>query len=81
MRLNISVQEPRVLGGGCVRCGRPIIDVFRAVVHHRVMYHPECWLQLMSAAHLKESNSKVRSCSSREILPGGQRPLRLENTT
>ena len=50
MRLNISVEEPRVRPGGCVRCGWPVVDIFRAVVHRRAMYHAECWLQLMSTA-------------------------------
>jgi hypothetical protein len=48
MRLNVSVAQPPVRAGGCVRCGRPVIEVFRAVVHRRRMYHAECWLQLMS---------------------------------
>ena len=50
MRLNISVEEAVVPSGSCVRCGRSVIDIFRAVVHRREMYHAECWLQLMSAA-------------------------------
>jgi len=50
MRLSISVEEPVVRAGICVRCGRSVIDIFRAVVHRRAMYHAECWLQLMSAA-------------------------------
>ena len=54
MRSSISVEEPVVRAGSCVRCGRSVIDIFRAVVHRRAMYHAECWLRLMSAAAQRE---------------------------
>ena len=52
MRSSISVEEPVVRTGSCVRCGRSVIDILRAVVHRRAMYHAACWLQLMPAAAL-----------------------------
>ena len=55
MRLNISVEQPRVGAAGCVRCGRPVMDVFRAVVYRRAMYHAECWLQLVAAPAQRQS--------------------------
>jgi hypothetical protein len=71
MRLNVSVQEPRVRAGGCVRCGRPVMDLFRAVVHWRAMYHAECWLHLMSAAAERKAAVATDNAVSAATDPAG----------
>jgi hypothetical protein len=47
---DMTIDERSRWGGACARCGQPVLDIFRGVIHRSALYHSPCWLQLMSAA-------------------------------
>jgi hypothetical protein len=51
---DVTLGEVSIWGGPCARCGQRVLDITRAVIHRRALYHSACWLQLMSVAATTE---------------------------
>jgi hypothetical protein len=47
---DVTFDAVCIWGSACARCGQPVLDVVRGIIHRRALYHSACWLQLMSVA-------------------------------
>jgi hypothetical protein len=47
-----------IWGSRCAHCGKIVLDVVRAVIHARAVYHCACWLQVISASARPEARDR-----------------------
>ena len=63
----VTVEDLSISGAVCACCGQLLVDVIRAVIHRRALYHGACWLQLMSARPTQSARSVMQPPPTRRM--------------
>ena len=52
---DIRIDTAFASGDRCTTCREPVLDITRAVIYRRLLYHLPCWLQMTFAVASAEA--------------------------